>query len=27
MIDFEPSENEELKKSELIIRTLHELMN
>ena len=27
MIDFEPSENKELKKSELIIRTLHELMN
>ena len=27
MIDFEPSENEELKKSELIIRTLYELMN
>ena len=27
MIDFESSENEELKKSELIIRTLHELMN
>ena len=27
MIDFEPSENEELKKSDLRVRTLYEMMN
>ena len=27
MIDFEPSENKELKKSEIIAVTLHEMMN
>ena len=27
MIDFEPSENKQLKKSDLIVRTLYEMMN
>ena len=27
MIDFEPSENEELKKTDLRVRTLYEMMN